>query len=172
MAELSKKWIADADIVVDYKNKKVRFENEKSILTKKSIALRGGMILFFCVPFIRYPTFEVAFFSALMVSYILWISCASSVVPRLYRRITFRRRRKAMKTIEITNPEGVITYETKHVEPLIDIEYSDDIADALTEITLRREERGKSLRVFKKRVQVLTINLSRRASGVLRIIEF
>lgn len=77
----------------------------------------------------------------------------------------------------IPNPSGTITYRTINVEPLIDLKYNDDIADALVSSSLVREKQNPrkwlwKLRYFPPDVQVLTVVLSRPTTGTLEIFEY
>lgn len=120
------------------------------------------------------PMFGVVIFFISLIAFIdLW---SSGSVPWLRDRMLDGRRKRAHNLIEIPDPSGTITYRfIGSSSPLIDMEYNDDIADALVESSLVKEtEEGKYLKRIKytRSYMVLKISLSRPAKGTLKIIEY
>lgn len=100
----------------------------------------------------------------------------SSEVPWLRDRMLDNKRRRKIASVDIPNPSGTIIYRfSGNSEPLLDIEYNDDIANALVESSLVREkEQKKFLKHLKynRSYMCLKIVLSRQANGILKIIEY
>lgn len=120
------------------------------------------------------PVVAVIFFGTLFVEFLeLWWSGSN---PFLRDRMLGVKRSGYNALVEIPNPSGTITYRfTGNGAPLVDMEYSDDIADALVESSLVREKEQKTyLKHFKhtRSYMILKVVLSRPANGILKITEY
>lgn len=120
--------------------------------------------------------FLIASFITFCFMFTIFNVIYSSTDSRI-RSFVFRLKRGSPKRIlEIPNPSGTIIYEcTGNSEPLIDMEYNEDIANSLLEVSLvKKKEYRKILKVFKatKRRMVLSINFSRATKGILKISEY
>jgi hypothetical protein len=97
---------------------------------------------------------------------------SSSNIPAI-RNFYLKGRRASYPecTLEISNPSEEINYTTRNLDPLIDMSYSKDIADALISASIVKieiTEKDKS----KKHAHVLCMKFSRPAIGKLKIVEY
>ena len=86
----------------------------------------------------------------------------------------FIMKQKIERTVlKLNNPEGKISYITKSAEPLFDLEYNQDIAEAINTISLRKVKTKKIWHGlhYNSTRNVFEIDLKRKALGELIIIE-
>ena len=174
--------LTDADIYIDLNKMAIRFDNVQKF--KLSQYLRGiivlsllTLLLIFLIDFhdhnfdLSYGSYCLSF-PTVMVG---WIIITSPMVLMLFssriRDLYFiLRTRKTQREITILNPEGEITFVTRSSNPLIDLEYDDDVRAGMKEVSLtKREKKGKLL---KRRINVLRIQFNRKTRGQLIIKEY
>jgi len=161
--EYARRWVEDADIIIDFQKKQVTFKNEKKAFRNikgLAVELVAPAVLLF------------AFFS------LLGIFCSLAIAGGwvcLYfyqtlgmnfqplRSLYFKMRRHPMARVTIANPEGTVTYETRSGMPFFDLEFSRSVGKRLQTVSLLKNSRKTSL---------LKVEILGKASGDLVIKEF
>ena len=121
---------------------------------------------------------SVAISVAILVAFYGTIFLQSSTNPRVRDWYLNGLRKHLKQKTVIPNPQGTITYFTCSGSPLIDLEYSEDIASALVESNLVRENVTREHKIVPAKTKdsdelmVLTIELNRPTIGELVINEY
>ena len=115
---------------------------------------------------------------ALFLVVFVYTFIQSSTNPRIRDWVLNGKRKQIGHKTVIPNPSGIITYFTRNGEPLIDLEYNDDIASALVKSSLVKIYLSNEHKIVTAKtdnsyeMMVLTIELSRSAIGELVINEY
>jgi hypothetical protein len=184
--EKSGRWVADADIAVDYRNMRIDFTNEMRIFSMKFLKSAIEVSFYIASLLCAIPTcliiilhlwvvdpsffiyemciiFFTSFFGMFALCYALTLLYQSSHWRDFYYRIHCRRPKR---TVRIPNPSGCINFALRSSEPLIDLEYNDGVRKALQMVTLKR------VKVGRRREMHLDITLEGNPQGELIIKEY
>jgi hypothetical protein len=127
----------------------------------------------YCKP-IFLPMFGVTILAISLITIMEMLESGS--IPWLRDRMLDSKRKGSHKLIAIPNPSSTILYQfVGSASPLIDMEYNNDIADALVDSSLVKKTEEKKLfnRIkYTRDYMVLNITFSRPTKGILRIIEY
>jgi len=178
----SGKWVVDSDITIDYKNMRINFTNELKLFGKKYVlALFGASVVICMTMFLVCYMINVdvlqAWWSfpcliAFLFVYLIVTEMPLASGSQFWRNFYFKiKTKKPKRQVTIQNPDTKIEYLTKSSNPLVDLEYDEDIRKKLTTTEMKKiivKKRWK----FRWTLTMLTINLSGKTKGELVIKEY
>lgn len=184
--EKSERWLADADIIVDYRNMRIEFTNKESIFSKNflkatlKISLLLSTMLCILLIFVSLTSDSPAaaflltswipafYLVCLFGLFIFYYACALIFQSFHFRNLYYRIKcRRARRTTIIPNPSGCIKMILKSSEPLIDLEYDAEVRKALKIVMLTKVKAGR----FRREMH-LNITLEGNPQGELVIKEY
>ena len=183
----TEKWVLDCDISVDYKNKNIRFSHKEKLFSWKTLFMFAEYSLCFTTimfiillavgvdfPYIElYPlTFFGMFFGFILFFFLGALPFALEI--EFFRNLYFKlRTRTLLKKVIIQNPEGIIKYATRELDPLIDLEYDENVRKNLLTVELKKiPKKGRFDSRGKTGKNELIITLSGKTKGELVIKEY
>ena len=147
------------------KRKRKRFE-----LTKrdKKIAILALVLSGILIPYVGF--FKI--FEMPILGYLGYLPFALEI--SFFRKLYFKWRTRTLhKKVIIQNPEGVIRYVTRELDPLIDLEYDENVRKNLLTVELKKiPKKGRFDSRGKRGKNELTITLSGKTKGELVIKEY
>jgi len=166
--EWVRRWRLDADIIVDFQVRQVKFKNEKRFFDGRELATKIGLSLAVFLPLILsggepascLGVLAVFLFFFFLYPYLYPLIIGVGPLRTLYFRIGKKR---PSRQITLRNPEGTVEFETDSAMPFFDLEFPKRLGKQLQRVSLLKKDR---------RTKILKLEILGKASGDLVIKEF